>query len=376
MNGSIRRRGGNSWELTIEVDRGADGRRRRKFVNVKGKKADAERKLRELLGAMDKGIPISTEKITLAEWLDKWMSEYVCLHRPRTQERYQGIVERHIVPRIGHLLLRKVSPSHIKALESELTAQGMAAAGVELVHTVISGALKYALSLEVIWRNPAQGVTPPKRPNTERGTSEMPEVRRILKRGLDEGHPLHPAIHLIAYTGIRRGEALGLMWSDVDEDAGAITFNRSVVRIRGQGIVIQPTKTDRSRRKLDVDTDTIAVLRAHRARQNEHRLQLRGAYEDQGLVFPHALGGPLNPMALTRAFKSLARKEGVPHTKLHSLRHFHASALFEQGESPMLVSRRLGHASIKTTIDIYGHLFEGAQRRAAEKFAKGMRDAG
>ena len=105
----------------------------------------------------------------------------------------------------------------------------------------------------------------------------------------------------------------------------------------------------------------------------EHRLRIGAAYEDHTLVFPDAFGKPLNPMALTRGFKSLARMAGVPERRLHALRHFHASALFDQGESPMLVSRRLGHASIKTTVDIYGHLFKGQQKRAAEAFGKAMR---
>ena len=249
----------------------------------------------------------------------------------------------------------------------------MAPAGVELVHTVLSGALKYALVMEVIWRNPAQGVTPPRRPRKEFAAPEMDEVRKILSRGRDDNHPFYAAMHLIAYTGIRRGEALGLTWAVLDPIAATVIINRSVVRSHRRGIIIEPPKRDGSRRKIDIDEDTVAVLQAHKVRQLEHRLLIGQAHEDHDLVFPDAFGKPLNPMALTRAFQSLARKEGVPHTRLHSLRHFHASAMFEQGESPMLVSRRLGHASIKTTVDVYGHLFEGAQKKAADTFGQAMR---
>ena len=167
-----------------------------------------------------------------------------------------------------------------------------------------------------------------------------------------------------------------MKWSEFDSDHAAITIQRALVRLRGLGLVLQPTKTDGSRRRLDIDPDTVAVLRAHRVAQIEHRLRLDGAYEDNDLLFPDELGRPSNPMALTRAFKRLARTAGVAQTRLHSLRHFHASALFELGESPMLVSRRLGHASIKTTIDLYGHLFEGAQKAAAGRFARAMRGEG
>ena len=375
MKGSVRRRSVNSWELTIDLGRDAQGKRLRKFVNVSGTKRDAQRRLREMLVVLDKGIPFEDEKVTTAEWLRRWMSEYVEVNaRPKTYERYLGIVERHINPRIGYLPLQKVSPSDIKGLESELSGQGMAASGVELVHTVLSGAFKYALGLEVVWRNPAQGVRPPKRPQRDTAVHEVDSVRRVLRKGRDEGHALFAALHLIAYSGIRRGEALGLRWSDVDLDEGIFTVNRSLVRTQRKGLVLQPTKTDRSRRRIDIDSDTIAVLKAHHVRQMEHQLMLAGSYEDKSLVFPDPLGRPLNPMALTRAFQGLAAKEGLNLTSLHSLRHFHASALFDQGESPLLVSRRLGHASIKTTVDIYGHLFEGAQKAAAEKFARAMRE--
>jgi integrase len=342
-----------------------------------GKKADAERRLRELIGALDRGIPIADDTITLALWLNRWMSEYVEVNlRLKTYERYRGIIDRHIVPRIGHLKLSKVSPSDIKALQTALTADGMAAKGVELVHIVLSGAFKYAVGLEILWRNPAQPVSPPKRPQAELPTSEIDDVNRILRRGREEMYPLYPALHLIAYTGIRRGEALGLRWSDVDWDTPSITITQSVIRTQRLGITIEPTKTDRSRRRIDLDVDTISLLRQHKVEQLEHRLKLSQTYDRHDLVFPDALGGPLNPMALTRAFQTLARKEGVRETRLRSLRHFHASALFNQGESPMLVSRRLGHTSTKNTVDVYGHLFQGAQKEAAERFAKAMRQGG
>jgi integrase len=374
MKGSVRRRTQSSWEITLDLGRDAQGKRQRKFVHVKGKKADAERRLRELLTSWDRGIPLADDHITVAVWLDKWMSEYVTVDkRPKTLERYRGIIDRHIVPRIGHHRIAKLSPGDIKGLQSSLTAEGMAPAGVELVHTVLSGALKYALIMEVIWRNPAQGVTPPKRPRRELASPEIDEVRRILQKGHEADHVLYPALHLVAYTGVRRGEALGLRWSDVDLEGGSITTNSSVIRTQDLGITIQPPKTAASRRKIDIDPDTVEILRQHKIRQMEHRLIIGAAYEDNDLVFPDAFGKPLNPMALTRAYKSLARWAGVPEGRLHSLRHFHASALFDQGESPMLVSRRLGHASIKTTVDIYGHLFEGAQKQAAETFGKAMR---
>ena len=145
MQGYIRKRGKDSWELTIEQDRGADGERRRKFVSFKGSKTQAQKMLRKLLVDQDKGIPIADEKITVRQWLSRWMAEYVTPKaRQKTLERYQGIINRHIVPAIGHVDLSRLTPIDIQMMEGGLTAKGMAPKGVELVHTVISGAYKYA----------------------------------------------------------------------------------------------------------------------------------------------------------------------------------------------------------------------------------------
>lgn len=116
---------------------------------------------------------------------------------------------------------------------------------------------------------------------------------------------------------------------------------------------------------------TIEVVRAHKVRQLEHRLMLGQGWEDNDLPFPDPFGRPLNPMYLTRAFESLARSHGLK-LRLHDLRHFHASALFQQGESPVLVSQRLGHQNIVTPIQLYGQLLSGKQKEAAETFAEAM----
>ena len=250
----------------------------------------------------------------------------------------------------------------------------MAPKGVELVHTVISGAFKYALQEEVAWGNPATAV---KSPRVERKEVEIPEISRVretLALAEEEGHPLFPCLHLIAYTGLRRGEALGLRRQDLNMETGVISIVQAVVRTLHQGVIIQPTKTGASRRSVDLDDDTIEVLRSHMGRQMLTRMELEGAYEDQGLVFPGPLGKPLEPIALNRALQSFARRVGFEDAKIHHLRHFHASVMLQRGESLLLVSKRLGHRSVATTGDVYGHLMPGQQKEAANAFAKAMKE--
>jgi integrase len=248
----------------------------------------------------------------------------------------------------------------------------MAPAGVELIHSILSGALKYALRMEVVWRNVAQAVTPPKVERQEAEPPEIAAVRRILETSKAEDHPLYPCFRLIAYTGVRRGEALGLRWQDVNLEMGTIAVVQTLGRSVEKGLVFQPPKTNAGRRVIDLDDATIAVLRAHQGQLLLYKAELEGVYHDQGLVFPSPTGGPLNPMAITRAFGRMAKREGLQDRRIHSLRHFHASVMLQHGQSLVLVSKRLGHASVSTTADIYAHIAGGWQKEAARAFAKAM----
>ena len=243
------------------------------------------------------------------------------------------------------------------------------------MHAIISGAYKYALKDDngYAWRNPAKAVTPPKIFRKEVEPPEIARVREVLELAASEGHPLFPCLHLIAYTGIRRGEALGLRHQDLNLEAGIISVVQTVSRSHEKGIIIQPTKNGSSRRSVDLDDDTIEVLRAHIGRQMLTRIELGGAYEDRGLMFPGPSGKPLEPVSLNRAFRSFAKRVGLKEAKIHHLRHFHASVMLQRGASLLLVSKRLGHASIATTGDIYGHLMPGQQKEAANAFAKAMK---
>jgi len=312
----------------------------------------------------------------VGEWLERWLAEYVVPTRSqKTRERYEGVIKKHIAPVLGRLELSKVTPVDIRSFEANLSAQGMAPGGVQLVHSVISSAYKYALKDDsgIAWRNPAKAVTPPKIVRKEVEPPEIARVREVLELAASEGHPLFPCLHLIAYTGIRRGEAWGLRQQDLNLETGIISIVQTVSRSLQQGIIIQPTKTNSSRRSVDLDDDTIDVLRAHLGRQLLSRMELEGVYEDQGLLFPDPPGKPLNPMVLTRTFQSYAKKLGIKEAKVHNLRHFHATLLMKNGGNPKTVQERLGHSSIAVTMDIYSHVVPGIQELAAMNFEEGLK---
>ena len=375
MKGSLRQRSPGSWELTIDTGRDALGKRRRKFITVQGTKAHAQRKLREFLTTLDQGIALPTEKILLRDWLDRWMQEIIAPNRrQRTKERYQGIIARHIKPAIGHVQLTKLAPSHVQALESQLSARGMAAEGVGLVHRVLSGALKHALRMEIIYRNPVSAVSPPRIIRQEPAPPDISAVRAALDLAGAEEHYLYACIHLIAYTGMRRGEAMGLLWNNIDLDQGRLLIERSLSRTLERGLYVDPPKTHSGRRVIDLDAGTIEVMAKHQQHQRTVKELMREAYEDYGRVFAGPYGEWINPDQLSKAVKSFGQRVGHPEMTVRSLRHFHASVSLQSGQSIVIVSKRLGHASVSTTADIYAHSLPGWQKQAAEAFARAMKE--
>ena len=373
MKGSIRQRSPGTWELTIDAGRDPLGRRRRKYVTVRGTKAQAQRKLRELLSTMDRGIDISTDKILLRDWLDRWMRDVIIpQRRQNTRERYQGIIRLHINPALGNVEIAKLSPYQVQAFESSLTVSGMAPEGVGLVHRVMSGAMRYAMRMEIVHRNTVSLVSPPPVAKRETHAPTVQAVRDTLSLAKSENHHLLACIHLIAFTGVRRGEALGLTWDNVNLHAGQMRIVASLVKTRGQGILLELPKTASGRRVIDLDAGTADVLIDHRARQDDIKQTMRDAYNDRGRVFSGAQGEWINPAQLTRAIRSLGDRCGVQDLTVRSLRHFHASVMLQSGQNPVVVSKRLGHANVSITSDIYAHSLPGWQKQAATSFAEAM----
>ena len=375
MTGSIRKREHNSWEITLDLGRDERGKRVRRFVTVKGNKKQAQRRLRELLTELDGGIVPSNERIRMRDWLERWMSECVVGHLSQaTEDRYRGIVQNHLQPGLGHIELNKLSPSHVQALQQKLLEQGMDPIGVSLVRVVLSGAIKHALRMELIIRNPVAAAKAPPDPSREAESPPVDTVLRMLDLAAEQDDWLHDALHLLAYTGIRRGELLALSWSNVDFENATIRIVASLGR-RSNGLQLTKPKTARGNRTINVDAGSLEVLRQHKERQEQNKSLLAGAYEDQGIVFADELGRWVNPMRLTRLVQGLGRQVGYHEVSPHKLRHFHASVSLNKRIHPAVVSERLGHANTGITMRVYAHALPGWQAEAADEFARIMEES-
>ena len=319
-------------------------------------------------------VPRSGE--TVGEYLTTWLDSRSNL-RPTTRENYGVLVNHYVVPRIGATKLTELSASMLDGLYSELLGSGSRTHGplrpktVRNVHLVLHRALGTAVKARKLTFNPADGcdAVPAAESHQSREKRMREQVwspadlRKFLRSVEDDR--LYAAWLLLATTGLRRGEALGLPWSAVSLDDGTIHIEQALVVLGGNPAITE-VKTDSSAAEMTVDTATVAALREHRKAQAAEQLAWGPAYDPTGLVFTQEDGKPIHPDRFLNAFKSHAKKAGLRPIRVHDLRHSYASALLSAGLPMKVISERLRHAGISITADLYTHLSPELDRAAAE----------
>lgn len=365
MAGSIRRRGPNAWELTVDLGRDpVTGLRKRRFESFKGTKKAAEQRLTELLSTRDRGIDIQPTRVTFGEYLARWLTDYAAVNvAPSTLARYRIAVDKHIAAHLGGRLLAELRPMDIQRLHAVCLGEELSPRTVVQHHRIVRKALKQAVLWQLIPANPADAVSPPRFERKEMAVLDNPQILRLLE--LAEGSFLHPIVFLAVDSGARLGELLGLRWSDVDFEGRTLRIVRAVQRIPKEGLTFRSPKTSKSRRTLLLSQSTCEALQAHRERQDDFRRSHGESYADQDLVFAQSHGGPFEPVQISHAFAKLLRGSDLPRIRFHDLRHTNATIMLAKNIHPKIVSERLGHASIHITLDTYSHVLPRLQDEAA-----------
>ena len=264
---------------------------------------------------------------------------------------------------VGAIPLQRLKPQHIATWHAKLIADGLSAQTVLHAHRVLSLALKQAVEHGTLTRNPAAVVKPPRIEPREIEILAAAQIAALMT-GLADHPLLYPIAVLALATGMRRGELLALEWGDLDLDRAAVRVERSVEETKS-GLRVKPPKTKRGRRTIGVTAGAIAMLRDHRKRQLELRLQL-GQGGQPTLVFSTLDGDMLSPDNFSRDWHRILRARKLPLCSFHALRHTHASLLLAGGTDVLTVSRRLGHAKASVTLDVYGHVIEGGDQAATK----------
>ena len=375
MRGHIEKRGKNSYSIAISLGKDANtGKYKYQWTTVKGTKKETEKRLSELLHQLDNGTFIKPGKTTLAEYLERWLKDYAWPNlAPRTAEGYQYIVRSHLIPSLGQVPLTQLKPEHLQRLYSEKLSAGrfdgkggLSKRSVQYIHVTLHKALKNAVKLGMIGRNPADAVEPPRPQHHEMQTMNESDIHIFLE--LAKSTPYYALFYLALFTGMRRSELLALRWCDVDLLLCQLSVTRTIHQLHNGDIIFQQTKTDKSRRMVSLSPSTTIVLREHRELHEKMRQSLGLTLTNEDLVFCQIDGKPLLPDSITHAWMKLARRTGMKGIRLHDARHTHASLMLKQGIHPKIVQERLGHSSIQITLDTYSHVSPGLQQAAANRF--------
>jgi integrase len=322
-----------------------------------------------------RGLPVAIERQTVAQYIDHWLEHTLkAKAKPRSHESFSTIARLHIKPSLGRIQLHKLAPQHIQKLLDEKSKAGLSPQTVTNIRTVLRSALTQATKWNLVSRNSAALVTPPRIPHKRIEPLDPEHARKLLETAKGGRYE---AIYTVALTlGMRRGEVLGLRWADIDFDGRAIRVNQSMQRLstgssdKGKKSELQSTetKTNGSRRTIALPDSVVRALRAHRARQAQARLVAGILWTDQDLVFTNRNGRPIEPILLHRDYKTLLKKAGLPTgLRFHDLRHSAASLLLAQGVHPRAIMELLGHSSITVTMNVYGHVMPAMMRDAADK---------
>ncbi len=363
MRGHLRKRGSRKWQLVYDVPRGSDGRRKQRYETVDGTKKEAESRLTEILRSLDRGRYFEPTSMSVSEYLDLWLRDYAEPSvRPRTLQGYRGIVESGIKPAIGETRLVDLTASDVQRYYAKMTKSGLSAQTVTHHHRVLRQALKQAMRWDLIARNVTDGVTPPKRTKPKFKILTRAESERLLNAAEETAY--HLPIHLALSAGLRRSEIIGLQWSDFDSGKSTLTVARATVGLTGDPMHTDDPKSNRSRRTVSIGEATRSMLESHRERR-EAELAQHGVLMTrftQLCVRPD--GSPMKPYALGAGYKRLALGCGIDGVRFHDLRHAHATMLLESGVPLHVVQARLGHESIQTTVDTYGHVLRSSDEAA------------
>lgn len=367
---AARKRSGRAgWEFSFDMEPGPEGerrQRRRSGFKTKKEALAAERDERALV---EKGIIIADD-LTVGEYLTRWLAHKKDQVQYKTYEGYEVFTRRHLIPALGRIELRKLRPLEIDTAYRRFQDAGLSGNTAHHAHVTLHLALKQAVLWRLLVVNPADAVSKPRIVSRPIKPLGIEDLRKLLAHGDATLHG--PVFRLIAMTGLRRGEALGLHWHQVYLDAALPTVQvvEAAQRQTGRGIVFKEPKTEESARSIVLLNETVEMLREHRKAQQAQKEAERLDYRDTGLVFATALGEPIDGNNLWRTWAAVVKRADVGPLTIHGLRHVHATLMLKAGVHPKIVQERLGHASIEITMNLYSHVTPTMQAEAAEKLGR------
>jgi integrase len=371
MKGYIRKRG-NAWSFTVDIGRDArTGKRKQKSQSGFKTKKEAQAALAELVNDVEKGNYHEPEKKKFKEFVLEYLEKtYINRVKPSTYETNYTIVTIHLIPYFGDVDINQIDQFLVHDFYNEKIKAGFSSHYIQDMHGVMRLLLRVAYKWKILKEDIASRLEPPKLKKKEMKVWSIEQVNTFLK--FTKHSRYHPIFYLAAYTGMRKGEILGLTWDDIDFEDRSISVNKTLYRVKNENFLQEP-KTASSIRKIYMDDDIIRLLKKQKVKQNLERLKFGGAYKEHNMVFAQETGETVNPHGVNSLFARFIKQQGLPHIRFHDLRHTHATILLQMGYNPKIVAERLGHASVRTTLDVYSHVTEPMKKDLSEQFTSAMK---
>ena len=346
------------------------GKQKQRSITGKTQKEVAH-KLRELTAEIDRGIYHEPNKLTLSQWLDIWLRDYLNGVKPRTAESYRCQIENHIRPNLGKIKLEALSTPDIQRFYNSMTENGLAAKTVIITHGVLHKALQQAVAIGYLRFNPSDACTLPRSERKELKPLDDDAINAFLTAV--KGHP-HETVFLVTlFTGMRQGEVLGLTWECVDLDNSSLLINKQLqkaMNAEGKRVYsIISTKNSKGR-KITLAPTVVELLRRQKATQEAWKQAAGSAWQESGFVFPNELGEHLMPHTVYHNYKRIVTAIGRPDARFHDLRHSYAVAAIKSGDDIKTVQGNLGHATASFTLDVYGHVTDQMKRDSADRMER------
>ena len=384
MAGSIEKRGKNSYRLTVSEGFDLNGKPMIHRKTVHGTKKDAEVELAKFVTEVQNGLIIDGKSLKFSEFTEIWKRDYGSKElAPSTYKRYCRMLETRLLPYFGHFYINKIKPTDImkfydllekdtqlvrkKGNNGSKTKKPLSGKTILEHHRLLRAMLHKAVYWQLIVANPAERVQPPKARKPKRKSYDD-EQTKILLENLEllssEDTKYKVAIILTVFTGVRLGELMGLEWQDVDFKNGIISINRSSQYLADMGVFTKVPKTESSIREIAIPEFIISLLEEYKLWYEEQKSIYGELWTDSDRLFVQADGKPMPPSTISKWFVKYVGQIGLPVINFHGLRHTNASLLVAQNIDIAVISARLGHAQISTTLDFYVHPLLSHNRKA------------
>ena len=384
MAGSIEKRGKNSYRLTVSEGFDLDGKPMIHRKTVHGTKKDAEVELAKFVTEVQNGLVLDGKSLKFSEFTEIWKRDYGSKElAPSTYKRYCRMLETRLLPYFGHFYINKIKPTDImkfydllekdtqlvrkKGNNGSKTKKPLSGKTILEHHRLLRAMLHKAVYWQLIVANPAERVQPPKARKPKRRSYDD-EQTKILLENLEllssEDTKYKVAIILTVFTGVRLGELMGLEWQDVDFKNGIISINRSSQYLADMGVFTKVPKTESSIREIAIPEFIISLLEEYKLWYEEQKSISGELWTNSDRLFVQADGKPMHPSTISKWFVKYVGQIGLPVINFHGLRHTNASLLVAQNIDIAVISARLGHAQISTTLDFYVHPLLSHNRKA------------